>query len=256
MPNLIHARRIVIPQAASVAAGPTSWGVPKIGTGVTAASGDITLIEPVGVAQNDLMVACIAYRDSAAYTLPALWTVVATQQSSGDTTSGLGTSIASAVMAYIVRGGSAPDLTFTRTGGDVARGVILSYSGVNTSSTYDTGSANTLGAGATTATTGTITTAEDNELLILFGASARTTGASAFDAATDPATASGATDTTTAPTAGTWIERFDSPVSTGADVTCAVADAIRATAGATGQLQCTFANCRNVLTVGAFKKAA
>ena len=78
--------------------------------------------------------------------------------------------------------------------------------------------------------------------------------ASAFDAATDPTTASGATDTTTAPTAGTWIERADSSTATGADTALAIADAIRATAGATGTIQATSAGgSRGVMIAAAFK---
>lgn len=236
----------------SAASAAPTWGVPKLGTLVEDATGNFDLIEPAGVAQGDLMVACIAYRGNAAITLPAGWATVATAQNSGDTDATNG--IASGVMAYIVRGSSAPALTCTRTLGDVVLARIISYSG-GSRFPYDTGSANTLGSASATATTGTITTAEANELLIAMTAAGDTYLASAFDA-TDPATASGATDTTSAPTAGTWIERQDSSTGTGADTGLAIADAIKATAGATGTIQATIAgSAQHVMIVGAFKIA-
>jgi len=220
----------------------------------TVAGGNITLNEPSGAAQGDLLVACIAYRSNAAFTLPSGWALVATQQSSGDIDATNG--IASGVMAYIVRGASAPSYVFTRTGGDVARGTVVCYRG-NHATPYDTGSANTLGATSVTVTTGTITTAEANELIVAMGAGGDNYTWSAFDAATDPATASGATDTTTEPTAGTWIERHDSGSGTGADTSLAIADAIRSTAGATGQMQVTSSGAgRSVMIAGAFKISA
>lgn len=230
-----------------------AWSFVGIGTVATpVTSGNYTLTEPAGVAQYDLLVACIAYRGSAAFTLPAGWNVVATQQSTGDTDATDG--IASGVMAYIVRGASAPALQFTRTAGDVAMGRIVAYRGNATSSVYDTGTANTLGAVNVTVTTGTFSTAQANELIVCMGAGGDNYTWSAFDAATDPTAASGATDTTTAPTAGTWIERGDSGTNTGADTSLAIADAIRATAGATGTIQATASGAgRSVLIAGAFK---
>ena len=63
-----------------------AWSVPKIGTLATGLGddGNITLTEPAGIAEGDLMVACLGYRGSNAFTLPSGWSLVATQQSSGD----------------------------------------------------------------------------------------------------------------------------------------------------------------------------
>ena len=83
-----------------------AWGVPKIGALAEVASGNLTLAEPSGIASGDLMVACIGYRSSAAFTVPGDWNLIATQQSSGDTDATNG--IASGVMMWCVRGGSAP----------------------------------------------------------------------------------------------------------------------------------------------------
>lgn len=228
-----------------------AWNFVSVGTAAEVASGNLTLNEPSGAASGDLLVACIAYRSNAAFTLPAGWALVATQQSSGDTDATNG--IASGVMAYIVRGGSAPSYAFTRTAGDVARGAVVAYRD-NSPSPYDTGSANTLAVASATVTTGTFNTAQAGELIVAMVACGDTLTTSAFDAATDPATASGATDTTTEPTAGTWIERLDSSTGTGADTAIAIADAVRATAGATGTIQATVsAIARHVMIAGAFR---
>src|SRR5688572_29904609 len=230
-----------------------AWGVPRIGALATpVASGNLTLAEPAGIAAGDLMIACIAYRSNAAFTVPGDWTLVATQQSSGDTDNTNG--IASGLMMWCLRGGSAPTLTFNRTGGDMATGRILAYTGAKQSAPYDTGSANTLAVASGTVTTATFSTAEANELIVAMVSAGDSLTTSAFDAATDPATASGATDTTTVPTAGTWIERADNGTGTGADHGLAIADAIRATGGATGTIQATVsASARHVMIAAAFK---
>ncbi|HKX84566.1 MAG TPA: hypothetical protein VJL58_10140, partial [Pyrinomonadaceae bacterium] len=141
-----------------------AWGVPKIGSLVAAASGNLTLTEPAGIAEGDLMIACIGYRSNAAFTVPGDWNLVATQQSSGDTDATNG--IASGLMMWCVRGGSAPTLTFNRTAGDVAQGRIIAYSGGHPTAPFDAGTANTLGSASATVTTGSINTAEAGELIV------------------------------------------------------------------------------------------
>lgn len=89
-------------------------------TAAEVASGDLTLTEPAGVQAGDLLIACIAYRGSAAFSLPAEWSLLR-QVSSGDTVSPTG-GIGSVLMAWINRGGSTLALTFTRPAGDVALG--------------------------------------------------------------------------------------------------------------------------------------
>jgi hypothetical protein len=230
-----------------------AWGVPKIGALAEAASGNLTLAEPAGIAAGDLMVACIGYRSNAAFTVPGDWNLVAAQESIGDTDATNG--IASGVMMWCVRGGSAPTLTFNRTLGNVAEGRIIAYSGGH-ATPYDTGAAATAPSTSATISTTGFSTAEAGELLVAMVSCGDNFTTSDFDA-TDPGTASGAIDTTTAPTNGTWIERADNGTGTGADHALAIADAIRATAGATGTiLAFTSVGARNVIIVGAFKLAA
>lgn len=229
-----------------------AWGVPKLGTIVDDATGNFDLIEPSGVAEGDLMIACIAMKGSVVVTPPTGWAACATQQNSGDTDATDG--IASGAMFYIVRGSGAPSLTFTRTAGDTAYGRIISYTGCS-STPLDVGSAATQGSAGATPTTASLTTAEDGELIVAMVAFGDQYTVSAFDAATDPTTASGALDTASLPTAGTWIERSDSNTATGADTGLGIADAIRASAGATGTIQCTVSSAsgRNVMMAAAFK---
>lgn len=106
----------------------SGWSSP--GTTVTVTSGSITLTLPpgfptVGHQANDLYVAVIAYRGNAAFSAPAGWTI-REQISTGNTfvNSSGGTSASGIVIAECIRGGSTPNLTFTRTGGDVAIGAI------------------------------------------------------------------------------------------------------------------------------------
>ena len=64
---------------------------------------------------------------------------------------------------------------------------------------------------------------------------------------------SGATDTTTAPSA-TWRERADSVTTTGADTSLAIFDAVKTAAGATGNLTATASlGAGHVVIAGAFK---
>jgi hypothetical protein len=145
----------------------------------------------------------------------------------------------------------------TRTAGDVAFAKVISYSG-GSATPLDTGSAATDPFTSGQPTTAGFSTAEAGELLVAMVASGDVYTTSLFDAATDPATASGATDTTTAPTNGTWIERFDATTSSGADTALAIADAVKATAGPTGTFTASSSSAsgRNVMMVAAFKLAA
>jgi hypothetical protein len=227
-----------------------AWDLIGVSTYAEVTSGNLTLNAPAGIAEGDLLVACIAYRSNVAFTLPAGWNLVATQQSSGDTDATQG--IASGVMAWIIRGASNPSFVFTRTGGDVAQGTILAYRG-HALSPYDTGGAATLGT-IGEPSLAAISTAQAGELLVAMVSSGDNSSMSAFDA-TDPSTASGGTDTTTDPTTGTWIERFDRGSNSGADTGLAVADAVKSGSGSTGTLSAdASATTRSVFIVGAFKQ--
>jgi hypothetical protein len=174
-----------------------SWGVPKIGAVAEAASGNLTLAEPAGTAQGDLQIACIAIRSTVGFTNSDWTRVDGVLTGDTDATNGL----ASAEMWYRVRGAAAGTLQFSRTGGDLGRGQIIAYTGGKLSSAVLGNHSALMAAGASvTVTTGTISTTEATELIVAMSSAGDNLTATAFDAATDPATASGATDTTTAPT--------------------------------------------------------
>lgn len=228
-----------------------TWGIPVLGTLVEDATGNFTMLEPAGGAAGKLYIACVGWRGNAAVTPPEGWSVVATPQNSGDTDATNG--IASGTMWYLIRGASAPDLVGVRTGGDVLQVQIASYAGAATAP-FDAGTANTLAVASATNTTATITTAQPGELVVACSSAGDNLTSSAFDAATDPTTASGATDTTTAPAYGIWKERYDVGTGTGADHGLAFADAVRDAAGATGTIQTTVsAIAQHVLIAAAFK---
>jgi len=213
-----------------------AWSIVGVSAVVEVASGDITPTEPTGAASGDLLVACVAYRSNVAFAMPAGWTEIEVQNT-GDTDATDG--IPSCVMAYMVRGGSAPDYTFTRTLGDVAMASVVAYRG-QSGSPLGVHSSETAAVATNTPTTPGLTTGAAESLIVAMMAAGDGRLGSVFDAATDPTTASGSTpNTTTAPTNGTWIIRLANFTSTGADTGLSSADAVRATAGATGTIQCT-----------------
>jgi hypothetical protein len=78
-----------------------------------------------GIQEGDLIVAGIASRSSEAFTLPVGWSLVATQQTSGNGNFPP-SATASGVMAYVVRGATPPSRVFTRSGGsDVAISALV-----------------------------------------------------------------------------------------------------------------------------------
>jgi hypothetical protein len=231
-----------------------AWTYVGVSTVASAASGNITLTEPSGVQEGDLLVCVISYRSNAAFSSPGAPWVSVTSQNSGNTTANGTGSIGSGHMFYCIRGASAPGLVFTRTAGDVALGRIVAYRGSNrNSSVLVTQTSTTLAAAATAVSVTGLTTQYPRDLIVVGFCGARNGSASAFRA-TNPGTSSGtASNETGNPAEGDWQERCDSGTTTGADTTLAIADALRATAGATGNLLCTASSsARHVVVAAAF----
>jgi len=172
---------------------------------VTVASGNITLVEPAGCQDGDLLLACITYRDSVGFAMASGWTLIAAENT-GNSTSNGSTDVASGLMAYKIRSGAASGEVFTRTGGDLGYGRIIAYRGVDQINPLDVSVSRTLTANSTTVvTSGGFSTAQANELLVMSGhnCSGSNPFASAEKANTDPTTG--------------WTERADSGTTTGAD---------------------------------------
>lgn len=196
-----------------------------VSTEQVSASGNLTLTEPSGVAEGDLLIAAIAYRDNAGFTQPSGWTLVR-QQSDGNLTVNSAGSRSGIIVASIVRGASAPGLTFTRTGGDVAMGAIVALrGGTATVKAVQTSAATILAAASTTVTTN-IQTADQQQsvgrgIALWFVSNARA------------GTTSGYARSGSA-TIGTPSEVLDASTTTGADVALAIAHAsISANSGET-----------------------
>lgn len=192
------------------------------------ASGNITGIDPPMAQQGDLLVCVVCYRSNAAFTKPASWADAITAQNSGDAVADTG--IGSLRIDYIIRGSSAPALTWTRVAGDVAWCIIIVFRpppghtptlGVNSSAT--------LAVAGVTPSTGTVTTTRDGSLLVYGVSPGDNSSSSAYAAATDPLAAS-------------WIEIRDDGTVSGADSNLTAAFAYKATAGATGAITCTNAS--------------
>lgn len=229
----------------------TAWSLVAIGATSSVTSGNYSPTVPAGGQKGDLYVAIIAFRDSASFTAPSGWTIHA-QQSTGNVSTTTSTSIGSGLIASTIRGDSNPANTFTRTGGNVAWGRILIYRASNGTPEFMASSSSTAAANATALSTAAIDVTSKDTLIVAGFCGADNTTVSAFDA-TDPSVASGATNTTTAPTINTWYERADSSTTQGADTALGVADAVKEGTGSTGNIICTAGNSsRHVMVAAAF----
>lgn len=226
-----------------VAIGAANVGVPT--------GGNHVLSLPTGGQKGDLYVAILAFRGSPAFTAPSDWTIHE-QQNLGNTNTSTSTSIGSGLIASIVRGDADPATTFTRTGGNIVMSRVLIYRPSNGQPVFMTSSSSTAAANATALSTAELNITSKDTLIVAGFCGADNTTVAQF-AATDPGTASAATDTTTPPAPGIWYERADSSTTQGADTALGVAEAIKATTGLTGSITCTAGNSsRHVMVAAAF----
>lgn len=217
------------------------------GTVADVTSGNVAPGLPAGTVQGDLLIACIAARDTPAFTNPAggEWTTIATQQSSGNTSTTVSTSIASGHMAYCVRGASDPANTFTRTLGNFGRGMIFAFRGVTGTSPVDGAVATTLAANSVTAVTASGWTPSVEHTLVCI-----------FCAAADNVTFSGWTQNGGAGFTA-WTEQEDSGSNSGADGALGFAYAFTNSRTAITSVQTTVgASARHVVFGVGFKPAA
>lgn len=221
------------------------------------ASGNYTLTEPTGAQQNDILVVDFAIRSTVIYT-NAAW-IFPQDDSGGNTTNNTTGSDVSYQTGYCIRGASAPTLVFSRTGGSRALGTMRCYRSSKTGTpTFDTSAEVAMGAAGTGITlSGGVTTAAVGELLVtgVYGARANTT--SNMDGTTEVTGNSGATDITTPPVRGTWTERSDRNNGTSPTVGLSCYDAVKISAGSTGNLTATrSSSALHGMTVMAFKHPA
>jgi hypothetical protein len=237
-----------------------AWSIVGVGASVEVTATNHTLTLPAGVAQGDLLVACISSRiaSTTSITLPTggEWTLVGEQKANNILSTG--SAVASGMMAYCVRGAGNPNLTFTHPAAPApALGRIVAYRGgaTPTASAKDTQGAATTAVSITAVNLAGLTTTAANDLIVAMLAGGQEAAWSSFNATT-PAGASGATDTTTAPSTTTWIERADVQTTTGNDTSLGIFDAVKTAAGATGNFTATASvAASHALVAGAFKIA-
>jgi hypothetical protein len=232
------------------------WSFVGVSAVVTATATPLTLTEPAGVADGDLLVACIASRSTATTAVTNTgWTAVGSQNNNNALTTT--SALASGTMLYRVKSGTT-DLTFDIPAGvSVAMGQIVAYRGSATTTPLDVSTAVTTAVNTLAVSVTGLTTTQDDDLIVAMAAGGQEAAWSAFSNVTTPLTASGATDTTTAPSTTAWIERADNLTTTGNDTSLAIFDAVRTTTGATGNLTATASlGAGHVVIAGAFKIAA
>ena len=214
---------------------------------VEATTTSITLAEPAGVADGDLLVACFASRSTATTAITGTgWSAVASQNNN-NVVSNATTSVGSATMLYRVRSG-APTLAFTiPTGNSVTFGRMLAYRG-NTATPLDVTSGATTGTNVTAVSVAGMTTTQADDLIVTAIGSGRNSLMSAFNA-TSPSGASGTT-TASGTVNATWTERADSGSNTTPRGALGIFDATKAAAGATGNFTATMATAGGHAVVG------
>ncbi|MCP5340428.1 MAG: hypothetical protein H7A16_09680 [Sinobacteraceae bacterium] len=202
------------------------------------ASGDLTVPAGGSPQLGDLYVVDIIYRDSVPFAVPA-GGQTENLINTGDTTPVGGKP--GLLQAWIVRGASAPDLTFTRTGGDMAAGRVSIYR-PSTGQVHivDSAIAESSSAG-TTISIPSVTTAASGDLIHALGGAGRAVHPEPCSS-TDPGTASGTgTDIGTEPTAGLWINRGSNTGTLGADYGHDTFDGVHSSVGSTGAISISLA---------------
>ena len=234
----------------------TAWAFVAAGTSVEATATAHTLTEPAGAAAGDLLVACIGSRIASvsSITLPSGWTRVVDQTNSNTATNTSATP--SGMMAYIIRGGSAPSYTFTHpVAPSVALGRVFAYRNVHQTTPFQDFQSATSATAVLVAATVTGPAAADDNLIVALAVGGQEGTWSGFTSTT------GTTSGTTAasvldPAWGQWLERSDVLTSTGSDVSMAVADYVHQTGSGTGAVSATTTlSAAQVMIVGSFRLA-
>ena len=200
---------------------------------------------PAGANQNDLIVVCFAWRNTATITInttagDAGWNTVAAV-ATGNINTTPTNSIGSAAMYFKVRGTTDPNTTFTYSSSPNCWLVnTFCFRGVNTANAFADGNSYNQTATAVLANCGPVTTASNGSLIMFMVGGGSDTTASGWTNVTNPNTA-------------LWVELHDSLTTTGGDTTLAVASAVMWASGTTGVFRVTMAaNSRHSTVVGAF----
>src|SRR6187200_2816128 len=177
-------------------------------TGTATGATSVSVTKPTGVQANDLLVAHVMVTGNVTASIAGSgWTAI---------TSGTAANQATQASFYRIAGGSEPaSYSFTWTGSQAAAATVTAYYGVLSSSPFDVFSAIASTNNTTSVTAGTLTTTANDDIVLAFFGSA-------------------SNSTYTPP--GGWNERGDIGTT---GISGSVADEIKVTAGATGNVSAT-----------------
>jgi len=234
------------------------WTFVGISAPVEGTATTLTLTEPAGVAVGDLLVASISIRGtSTVTTVPSGWTLVAKSPTTPNTSTNT-SATALAWMSYIVRGASAPSYAFTfGAAPSVALGRVAAYRGQAPTSPLDIAVGSSSATNIQSVSVTGLTTTTDDDLLVGMVAGGQEVMWHNVGTATDPAvTGDQGISNNSKPPVAAFQTRGNSETATGADTSLAVYDAVKRTAGATGNLVAfSFTAASHGLVMGAFKLA-
>lgn len=217
---------------------PPTWQFIGVAGIVSSTSGDLTVVEKSGVAVGDLEVVCIPYRGNAPFTAASGWTE-AVQLSGGNTSTDPTTSISSVAIFWRIRGASAGDLTFTRTGGDIARTKMLTYRVSRGTPSAIASRAVTAASNSTSVSmSGLVTTAANALIVACFSGADNGDLVDPGIESVDPSTASGTTEYPSTETVipDIWKVRLTGNSALGADQAHILAGCVKSTIGSTGNI--------------------
>lgn len=182
---------------------------------VALGSGSINLQMPAGTVQDDVMIMALVAHDNVVITLPVGWTKFNELNNT--------TALRSTMAWKRAAAGEAGPYAVTHSGGNSIIGAITSYSGVITTGSPIDAVSMRANAASLTTTANSITTTVDGALIIF---------TSHYN--NDFTFGHGDTPYTCVSGPASFTERIDAETTAGLDASLAIADAVRATAGATG----------------------
>lgn len=232
-----------------------TWQIVQPGTNRTFSTSTLSATPPILVMleAGDLIICYASWKNTSDMAIPAGWTLIGKHLGGTDDTTS--DTQASGLMAYTIYDGVSIDTTFTLDVGVNGVAVCTVYRHTD-GVAFDVGgieaaaaSTNSFGLAAG------LTTSAPNCLIVAAGCSGRNSQITDYSA-TDPSIAAGSTDTSTPPTADTWIRRYNINSSAGSDYGTGHADGVKATAGPTGPITASvYFSHRPVMIAAAFRPA-
>lgn len=218
------------------------WSLVGTPQNASTGSGDVTVTLPTGTQDGDLLCYLAVARGDTLWSPPTGWTEVYSVNNA-NTTSGF-SGEASVSVGYIVRTSSTPSNVWTRTNSGTAatlRVIVWAYRPDSGTVTYvDAAPFLDETAHTTTHSQGGISSLQSDDLIVAAWGNGSAYQHGGVDAVTDPATASqsptATADTSTAPTSGTWLNRYILAFSGATSISALVADGVKSSAGATGDI--------------------